>query len=318
MAIAPVARRAAAALGNARQTLTATAAFGVAAFAAADAISLYNNQSTLAGRLQGDIKFPEDLNRNSNTPFMSMQFSEYRRRSINDQPFFQDLMNIRLPLPKNLVEQTSVQYEKTNLGSVVGATVDALSGYSTPSSGLSETVSRLVGKVSQIATGAGVAAIAGTATELGLERQTVQDIGNAASLLTGITTNPFQAVLFKAPHFRSHTFSWTFIPQSQRETEELKKLIDTFRYHTLPGISNAGGVFFSYPEILKINFRPSDQYLYKFKPCVVDSVTVNYAPNGPSFFRSTGAPTAIQFELRLQEIEIWTKADDTRVNGRRP
>lgn len=317
MAIAPVARRAAAALGNpvVRAGAALGAAFGVASFAAWDAVNLYNNQSTLAGRLQGDITFPEDLNRDSRTPFMSMQFSEYRRRSINDQPFFQDLMNIRLPLPKNLVEQTSVQYEKSNLGSALGATVDALSGSGATRPSLSQAIT-------QIAAGAGVAVASATAQEAarrtGVDLQAVQQLTDAASVLTGITTNPFQVILFKAPHFRSHTFSWTFIPQSQRETEELKKLVDTFRYHTLPGISSAGGVFFSYPEILKINFRPSDQYLYKFKPCVVDSVTVNYAPNGPSFFKSTGAPTAIQFELRLQEIEIWTKSDDIRVNGRLP
>jgi hypothetical protein len=38
-------------------------------------------------------------------------------------------------------------------------------------------------------------------------------------------------------------------------------------------------------------------------------VTVNFAPNSPSFFRSTNAPTALQFSIKVQEIEIWTKAD---------
>ena len=317
----PVALGAAAAAA-ARGTLGLTLGAAFGSMAVNDAVSLYSNQGAMAGRLQNDIMFPGDLNRNSDTPFMSMQFSEYRRRSIQDQPFFQDLMKIRLPMPKNLVEQTAVQYEKANLGSALGAAVDALSGSSSPSSGLGDTISRLVSGASTIGTGVGVAAGAAAASfiarQLGGSGSTVQQFASAASALTGITTNPFQVILFKSPNFRSHTFSWTFLPQSQRETEELKKLIDTFRYHTLPGISNAGGVFFSYPEILKINFKPTDQYLYKFKPCVVDSVTVNYAPNGPSFFKSTNAPTAIQFEIRLQEIEIWTKADDMRnPNGTR-
>ena len=79
----------------------------------------------------------------------------------------------------------------------------------------------------------------------------------------------------------------------------------------LPGISGpgTGGVFFSYPEILQIKLFPKDDYLYRFKPCVVDNVSVNYAPNNPSFYRETGAPTAVQFSVSLQEIEIWTKND---------
>jgi hypothetical protein len=80
----------------------------------------------------------------------------------------------------------------------------------------------------------------------------------------------------------------------------------------LPGISNAGGVFFSYPEILQVKLFPKDEYLYRFKPCVVESVSVNYAPNGPSFYRQSQAPTAIDFSISLQEIEIWTKADYLR------
>jgi hypothetical protein len=68
---------------------------------------------------------------------------------------------------------------------------------------------------------------------------------------------------------------------------------------------------------LEINFRPSDEFLYRFKPCVVESINVNFTPgSSPSFFRGTStrapAPTAVNIELRVQEIEIWTKADYLR------
>jgi hypothetical protein len=270
------------------------------AAAAADAATLYNNRSEYTDRFQSSLRFPSDLNRNGNVPFMSMQFSAYRRRSINEQPFYESEMKINLPLPDGLVDQTSIEYQNANLDSVVGAAVEG---------------------ASQALSGSGsIPGIAGTILS-GTGAQTIQrlageNVRNAASVLTGITRNPFQVVLFKSPNFRSHNFTWKFAPRDRAESETLNDIINTFKYHSLPGLSALGGVFFSYPEILEINFRPSDTYLYKFKPCVVESVTVNFAPNSPSFFRSTNAPTAVQFSIKVQEIEIWTKADYLRENGR--
>jgi hypothetical protein len=287
----------------------AIAFYGIGAAAAAvafnDAADLYRNRNQSAGLFQDILTFPSDLNRALNVPYMSMQFSAYTRRSITDQPFYDRQMNISLPIPDGLVEQTSLGYDKSaQLGPVAGSAVESLS------QGPLGSVGDLVNRIGNVAAGTGAQAIQTLASR-------APGALNAVSALSGLTVNPFQTVLFKSPDFRSHTFRWKFAPESVFESETLRNIIDTFKYHSLPGISAAGGVFFSYPEILEINFRPSDTYLYKFKPCVVEGITVNFTPgNGPSFHRSTNAPTAIQLELRVQEIEIWTKADYLRQNGR--
>lgn len=260
--------------------------------------------------LQDNITFPPDLNRNQAVPFMSMEFQEYRRRSINEQPFYADVMKIRLPIPENLSEDTSVSYGKASLDSAIGAITESLSGQ-TPSTGITGTLTQIGSRLGTAATGIGAQALRELAGNV-VGVQTAQTALNAASALSGIAANPFQVVLFQSPNFRTHNFTWKFIPTTLEESQILSNLIQTFKYHSLPGISNAGAVFFSYPEILKINFRPSDDFLYKFKPCVVDSITVNYAPNSPSFVRTSGAPTALTFSIKLQEIEIMTKADFLR------
>lgn len=228
-----------------------------------------------------------------------MDFSAYTRRSIYDQPFFRDVMRIRLPIPSNLIEQTSVSYDKSGeLGSVVGSVVDAIAGGNNARN--AEVVA------------SGIAAGALRNLTAGAERFSNLPIGAGASALTGITLNPFQTVLFKSPEFRAHTFSWRFSPASRDESERLYSIINTFKYHSLPGLLGAGGVLFSYPEILKINFQPANatKFLYQFKPCVVESVTVNFTPaGGPAFFRDALAPVGIEFTIRVQEIEIWTKSD---------
>lgn len=275
----------------------------LAAFAA-DAASLYMERDSLIERLYRDrgisnsLTFPSDLN--SSVPYLAMEFKKYERRSITQQPFYAGQGKIRLPIPENLTENTSVSYDKgTSLGPIAGALTDAAT--STIAGNFADAGQSLFGA----AAGAGAAVLGA-----GLRRaQAPETLTPAASALTGLTTNPFQVVLFKAPEFRTHRFSWRFVPKSRDETDILKQLITVFKFHSLPGISAAGGVFFSYPEIIELSFKPTNEFLYKFKPCVVESVSVNYAPSGPSFYRATNAPTAIQFSINLQEIEIMTKAD---------
>jgi hypothetical protein len=275
---------------------------GAALAAATDAVALYADRNRLAGLFSEryPLQFPSDLNRNASVPYMSMQFSAYRRRSINEQPFYESQMKIRLPIPEGLVEQTSLNYQNDNLGSVAGALTDVASA------GVPTSLQGAATAIGTAAAGAGIGIAQNFVQAAGAAGQTAV---NAISALSGITTNPFQVVLFKSPNFRSHSFSWKFVPRNPAESETLRSIIEVFKYHSLPGVSAFSGVFFSYPEILEINFRPSDTFLYKFKPCVVESVVVNFAPSGPSFFRSTNAPTAVQFTIKVQEIEIWTKAD---------
>jgi hypothetical protein len=304
--------------------LTAGGVLGVAALGVAGlaALELYGQRRGFADRSDQNILFPPDLNR-ANAPFMSMQFKRYQRRSINEQPFYNDVMKIRLPIPDNLVERTSVTYDNASLGSALGSFIEAQSaGGNIVNSLVTLGVGGAVGALGLLPSAAGEAArgTGGSRQErerrAGLAEGVTSAAGRAlaveAGALFGITANPYQVVLFKSPDFRTHSFAWKFIPNSLQESEILRNLIEVFKYHSLPGISSAGAVFFSYPEILEINFRPSDQYLYKFKPCVVKSVTTNFAPNSPSFVKSSGAPTAIEFKIELQEIEIMTKADFLR------
>ena len=264
---------------------------------AADALNLYDRRGRDASRFQNNLTFPSDLR--SDIPYMSMQFSAYKRRSIYQQPFYQPEMKIRLPIPENLSERTTVDYANQNLDSVTGASVEAAAGT------LSNQGGTFAQDVAGVLSGAGASLARSAAGQAGIGG----GVTAALSSLSGITTNPFQVVLFKSPNFRSHSFSWRFVPTRPGESDIIRELVETFRYHSLPGISAAAGVLFSYPEILEISFGPTDDYLYKFKPCVVKDISVNFAPNGPSFYRSTNAPTAVHFTVNVQEIEIWTKAD---------
>lgn len=305
------------------QVLAAIA--GAAGFAQiADAFSV---RAIYDGFYQPDnLLFPTDLNLGVDTPYITFRFEEYIKRSIyetvstvvnNDQN-----KTIRLPIPRNLQDNFSVSYSQENLGPGVGA---AAEGVAQAAQGVRSQSPRdfALGLASGIYGGAGGLALQTLEATLGNLRgqgpggsvagAIAGSVGggayNALQALTGLAPNPFQTILFKNPNFKKHQFSWTFVPKEEKESEVLRKIIDVFQYNMLPGISRTASILFTYPGLVKIFLNPTPKYLYQFKPCVIESFSVNYAPNGPAFYRKTTAPAAINISISLQEVELWTKND---------
>jgi hypothetical protein len=274
-----------------------------AAFALKDATNLYNRRSGMAAQFQQGLVFPRDLVQNNRDFYVSFSFQEYKKRSINDSPFLRSTGTVRLPLPSNLKDNLSVSYAAEPLGPAVGAALEGVIGTSPSVSGESafETgLNRFGG------------ALAGGAA--GAVAQAAQDAGgaaaSAASAYSGMAINPFQTVLFKQPTFKKHSFSWKLMPRDEQESGIIRDLVRTFQFHTSPGVSEGAGLFFSFPSRVIVSLFPSSEFLYRFKPCVIESVDVNYAAgSGPSFFKRSQAPTAVTFSIQMQEIEYWTNND---------
>jgi hypothetical protein len=262
---------------------------------------------TKNSKYKGNLMFPNDLidpsaNRNS---YMAIQFVEYQRRSIFNQPFLSALGGVRLPIPNQLAETFNVTYDQAGSADpAVGAGIEAgLQGRN----GIGSS-----GNAFNSIAAAAVGAIGGKAV------QTASAIGTQAGLdvpqalqLGGLAQNPFLTVLFKSPAFRKHTFSWKLMPNNEQESNTAREIIQTFRSNMLPALApNAGGTLLTYPNMAIINLYPDETLLYKFKPCVVEALTVNYAAGGqPSFFKGTNAPTHIELSITLLEIEYWLKED---------
>jgi hypothetical protein len=281
------------------------------ATALADATLLYADRGGLIAEDQ-NLTFPTDVS----DAYIHMRFSKYVRRSISRQPFYDPQNSIKLPIPSQLRDSTTLNYSTAELGPAYGAAVEAVSSASNlGDQGLINIPEQLFSTAIAGAAGAGAALLQSTINSIPQRLGGGQTALNALSATTGISINQYQTITFKTPEFKTHSFSWKLIPNNKAESDILERIIRTFKYSSSPSISSSGA-FFGYPEILEIRIFPNDEYLYKFKPCVVKSINVNYAPLGPSFYRGTGAPTAIELSIQLQEIELWTKADYFRdING---
>ena len=140
------------------------------------------------------------------------------------------------------------------------------------------------------------------------------------SAATGVVVNPMLELIYSSPSFRTFRFDFMFYPRSTKEGEEVQKIIETLRFYQAPEVSPGQNAFFMIPPS---EFGIKFYYNGKENPnipiiaqCVMESLTVDYAPQGFSAYETlssgpakggTGMPVAIRLSMQFKETEIRTK-----------
>jgi len=135
--------------------------------------------------------------------------------------------------------------------------------------------------------------------------------GNAAARLllntAGYVFNPQQQLLFEGIDFRTYNMTFTFTPYSKKESDEVARIIQSFRKNAAPSIvTQSAGFFFTPPSIFNVSFMFDGQIntsINQLKKSVLENVDVNYAPNGWSAHED-GSPVQITMSLSFKEIEL--------------
>ena len=147
----------------------------------------------------------------------------------------------------------------------------------------------------------------------------------------GHTPNNHMALVYKGPNsFRQHTFAFKFFPKNHDESGTVKRIIDEFRFGTLPRMSGGSGkisdAFFKSPRHHKIRFcrggtgassaGGENGYLFKIGTSVITNMQVNFDPQSVVSFHSGGEPVAIDLTLTFQEIELQINTKDSIASRR--
>jgi len=283
-----------------------------------------------------ELTFPLDLP--SYKYHITFDFRKFVRRSLYDRAFYAALGGVRLPIPANLVDAEAEKWGTMEAGPVIGSVMEAamqakaglpafdvnqlaaqVQDLFSSGKSMTESLSSVLGVTGDVAKSI-AATIPGAATNFAIANaiQASQEItrgGSSAYLgLFGKSINPFQVVLYQCPVYKRHSFTWVLSPRNEQESTIIKNIVAKFRYHMKSDFTGgvAGGLIFDYPDMCYVTLYPKDEYLYKFKPCVVEGFQANYArqaPMGPSFYRGTGAPSEVEITVNLLEIEYWVKED---------
>ncbi len=129
----------------------------------------------------------------------------------------------------------------------------------------------------------------------------------------GYVFNPQKQVLFQGVNFRDFQLSFTFTPYSAAEAEQVKNIIEKFRMYASPKKNTEVGqnMFWVPPALFEIDFKQQGQHndkLPRLKDCVIESIDVNYTPNGWSA-HADGAPVQTNLTIQFKEISLIGRDD---------
>jgi hypothetical protein len=142
---------------------------------------------------------------------------------------------------------------------------------------------------------------------------------------TGLVENPMLELIYTSPSFRTFQFVFNLTPRDEKEALEVQRILERLRFHQAPEIkSDTGGYFLIPPSEFDIKFYyagKENPNIPSISTCVLDSIDINYTPNGFSSFEvpgenepslgRTGMPVSIQLTLGFKETQILTKDDFT-------
>lgn len=146
------------------------------------------------------------------------------------------------------------------------------------------------------------------------------------SAATGVVVNPMLELIYSSPSFRTFRFDFMFYPRSTKEGEEVQKIIETLRFHQAPEVAQGSNGFFMVPPsefgIKFYNDGRENPNIPTIAQCVMDSLSVDYAPQGFSAYETLskggpakggkGMPVAIRVSMQFKETEIRTKKSHPR------
>lgn len=258
-----------------------------------------------------DLVFPADL---GDRYYMKLSIYPYQRnRSDQTTVPGNPHTTVKLPLPNNIIDAVKLVYQDFAQGMFGGPARDALQT-----------------AISSIDQGQGVAfnlgrvgsSLASSLKSLLQDQQFVHAVGrrllnnsptlaSTVDMLTGTTPNPHMAVTFQGVALKKHTYTWRISPTTENESNMARAIIRQLQAASLPGKQTQRGLLLTFPDVVVVEIDPSP--LMMFRPCVLDSVVVNYTPNGgPAFFENKGSttpkghPVEMELTLTLREIDIHT------------
>lgn len=136
--------------------------------------------------------------------------------------------------------------------------------------------------------------------------------------------NPMAQMLYKGPQFRKYQIPVVIRPASVTEKNAVRSIIAAFRIASSPSIPSTaalnigdvtigeGNAFtFGYPYLTEfsIKFGGGSDEIFKSKPCVIESVSVDYGGGQKMTFFEDGTPSEMNLTLQLTEVMPRTLGD---------
>lgn len=136
------------------------------------------------------------------------------------------------------------------------------------------------------------------------------DLGASLDLASAKVANPYKEQLFSNMGFRQFAFNYKFTPRNDAEYQQVRRIIDLFKYHMHPEVSPSK-LFLEYPSEFNIEYYYKGElndHLSKISSCALTDVKITYG-NQDAFTTvqgQKGVPAEINMQLAFTELETLT------------
>ena len=148
--------------------------------------------------------------------------------------------------------------------------------------------------------------------------------GNSAALLSraeGAVINPNMELLFNGPQLRPFTFTFKLSARSKEESKQIISILNFFK-RGMSAIKSESNLFLKAPNTFKIQYihRPlgpdkDHPYIGRIKECALQSLTVDYTPEGQYATFTDGVMVSYQMNMQFQELEPIFNSDYEGLDG---
>lgn len=198
-------------------------------------------------------------------------WEKYGQMSMNNNKRIELGWHVILPLPNNVDNRYSPQWEMANTR-LASAVTD------------SEGILDMASEVSSV--------FAATFFE------------RFQKIFSGRTLNPRKQALFNAIEPRTFSFSWNMSPQTEKEAETIQEIVRVLSTYSLPKQSENKSQF-EFPAEFEVTFHNVKGFP-KISTCVCTGITSNVTPNTVQLFKS-GHPIQTNISLSFLETELRTQ-----------
>lgn len=139
-------------------------------------------------------------------------------------------------------------------------------------------------------------------------------INQVTSRATGQVFNQNTEFLFNGIQVRpAFQFTYDLTPRNKTESDVVRNIIRTFKYHMAPkSSSKAGGgegarngLFVQAPDVFQLQYKMGKKnhpFLHDFKLCALTQMSVDYTGSGQHSTYADGTPVHIKLSLQFQEL----------------
>ena len=272
----------------------------------------------------GDIFFNKDRTASSTNAAIltnnSLKTGDINNGLVNTRHNFEQTISIeRRPtrrldtaitmfMPADVKVSYKANYTDTSIGSLTQAASQIIGEYVNQGSVSGDTIAK---NSKQVFTAVGVDGLINLLSN-------VPSLGGAREALElgmGAIVADRMEMAFKGIDKRKFSYTFKMLPRSEKEANEVKKIIDMFKFHMLPEMldRNSRGRLMSYPSTFDIKYMymgNDNTYLNKVSECYLESMDVDYGGDRYKTHEGNadGAPP-IETTITLQfgEIELITR-----------